>query len=159
MAITIQQPWTNFVLAGIKTLDNRKWLCKYKGVLLIHAGKKFDKDWRKKFSSVAGLYQAESYLTKLSIGSFGLIQYPTGGVIGAVIMTGCDHINNNPWCFDGLHYYRFSDRVSFSETIKCPGQQRLFHPKITIQDFTEEDKQKLKDIEEISSKVYQFESL
>ena len=38
-ALTICQPYAELILRGDKPVENRKWCCRYRGPLLIHAGK------------------------------------------------------------------------------------------------------------------------
>lgn len=41
-ALSIQQPWAWLIVNGYKIHENRTWNTKYRGELLIHAGKKLD---------------------------------------------------------------------------------------------------------------------
>lgn len=38
-ALTIQQPWAEMIVSGQKRIENRYWSTRYRGPLLIHAGK------------------------------------------------------------------------------------------------------------------------
>lgn len=38
-ALTIRQPWASLIAAGVKTIETRSWSPRYRGPLLIHAGK------------------------------------------------------------------------------------------------------------------------
>lgn len=38
-ALTIKQPWASLIAAGVKDVENRTWDTRYRGPLLIHAGK------------------------------------------------------------------------------------------------------------------------
>lgn len=38
-AITIRQPWASLIAAGVKTIETRSWSTRYRGPLLVHAGK------------------------------------------------------------------------------------------------------------------------
>ena len=49
-AITIKQPYASLIAEGIKTYEFRTWKTKYRGELLIHAGKGIDKKAMKKFA-------------------------------------------------------------------------------------------------------------
>jgi hypothetical protein len=42
--LTIQQPWAHLIIDGNKTIENRSWKTDYRGPLLIHAGRKLDRD-------------------------------------------------------------------------------------------------------------------
>lgn len=41
-AVSIKQPWTYLVGAGIKPIENRTWPTKYRGPVLLHAGAQYD---------------------------------------------------------------------------------------------------------------------
>ena len=42
-ALTIKQPWATLIMQGDKRFEFRSWQTKYRGELLIHAGKGIDK--------------------------------------------------------------------------------------------------------------------
>lgn len=48
-AITIKQPFASLIAAGLKEYEFRTWKTKYRGEILIHAGKGVDKKAMKKF--------------------------------------------------------------------------------------------------------------
>ena len=43
-ALSIMQPWAWLIVAGHKDIENRTWATRYRGPVLIHAGKRFDFD-------------------------------------------------------------------------------------------------------------------
>ena len=49
--ITIKQPYASLIAAGIKKYEFRTWKSKYRGKLLIHAGKGIDKKAMGKFKN------------------------------------------------------------------------------------------------------------
>ena len=42
--LTIKQPWATLIMQGYKRFEFRSWQTKYRGDLLIHAGKGIDKE-------------------------------------------------------------------------------------------------------------------
>lgn len=42
--LTIKQPWASLIALGEKKIETRSWRTKYRGPLLIHAGKTIDKE-------------------------------------------------------------------------------------------------------------------
>lgn len=68
--ITIKQPFASLIAAGIKEYEFRTWKTKYRGEILIHAGKGIDKKAMKKFEC------------------YGL-DYPSGAIIARVNLTDC----------------------------------------------------------------------
>ena len=69
--LTIKQPWATLIMQGDKRFEFRSWQTKYRGDLLIHAGKGIDKEAMKRLSK---------YLPK------GL---PVGKILGKVTLVDC----------------------------------------------------------------------
>ena len=44
LTLSIQQPWAWAILNAGKDVENRSWSTRYRGEILIHAGKKVDRD-------------------------------------------------------------------------------------------------------------------
>lgn len=60
-ALSIQQPWAEAILSGVKAVENRRWGTHYRGPLIVHAGQTYDHQgaaWmaehRPRFAAVAG---------------------------------------------------------------------------------------------------------
>lgn len=68
--ITIKQPWATLIAKGYKKYEFRTWKTKYRGDILIHAGKTIDKD-------------ALEYFKYLNL------EYPTGCIIAKAKITDC----------------------------------------------------------------------
>jgi len=49
-ALTIKQPWATLIIQGDKRFEFRSWQTKYRGDLLIHAGKGIDKEAMKRLA-------------------------------------------------------------------------------------------------------------
>ena len=45
-ALSLWQPWASAILLGHKRIETRHWSTRYRGPLLIHAAKKWDRDLR-----------------------------------------------------------------------------------------------------------------
>lgn len=43
-ALTVKQPWAHMIAYGGKTIENRGWETRYRGMFAIHAGKGWDRD-------------------------------------------------------------------------------------------------------------------
>ena len=72
--ITIKQLWATLIAEGYKEYEFRTWNTKYRGELLIHAGKGVDKEAIKRF---------ECYNLK----------YPKGCIIAKVNMVDCVNVD------------------------------------------------------------------
>ena len=73
--ITIKQPFASLIAAGIKEYEFRTWKTKYRGEILIHAGKGIDKKAMKK------------------IEEYGL-EYPSGCIIAKANLSDCIKVDD-----------------------------------------------------------------
>ena len=69
--LTIKQPWATLIMQGYKRFEFRSWQTKYRGDLLIHAGKGIDK---------VAIKRLEKYLPE---------ELPTGKILGKVTLVDC----------------------------------------------------------------------
>lgn len=69
--LTIKQPWATLIMNGHKRFEFRSWKTKYRGELLIHAGKGIDKE---------AMRRLEKYIPK---------DMPTGQILGKVTLVDC----------------------------------------------------------------------
>lgn len=90
--ITIKQPYASLIAEGLKRYEFRTWRTRYRGQILIHAGKSVDKKAMKKFSCYH-------------------LQYPTGCIIAKAVITDCVYVDNilrkklqaeNPLVYSGV---------------------------------------------------------
>ena len=70
-ALTIKQPWATLIMQGDKRFEFRSWQTKYRGDLLIHAGKGIDKE---------GMKRLQKYLPE---------ELPYGKILGKVKLVDC----------------------------------------------------------------------
>lgn len=88
--ITIKQPFATLIAKGYKTYEFRTWKTKYRGEILIHAGKGIDKKAMKRYE----------YLN---------LDYPSGCIIAKCKITDCilidDKMKNTLKELDSLIYY------------------------------------------------------
>lgn len=74
--ITIKQPFATLIAEGLKEYEFRTWKTKYRGDILIHAGKGVDKEAMKRYKHLN-------------------LEYPSGCIIAKVTITDCVYIDNN----------------------------------------------------------------
>ncbi len=74
--ITIKQPWATLIAEGYKEYEFRTWKTKYRGDILIHAGKGIDKKAMERFQ----------YLN---------LEYPIGKIIAKATITDCIKVDNS----------------------------------------------------------------
>lgn len=87
--LSIQQPWAELIVSGLKDIENRNWPTKMRGEFLIHAGKKFDNESFKYLSIYGGHFVGktkEDFLLGGIVGKSNIIDcvtsYPSGWFIG-----------------------------------------------------------------------------
>lgn len=113
-ALTICQPYPHLILTGEKPVENRRWPTRFRGPLLIHAGK--SKDW-------------------LSEGDEARYPLVFGAIVGMADVIDCVHISaiqkrypdlagnehvSGPYCFV------LESPVRFERPIPYKGQQGFF---------------------------------
>ena len=69
--LTIKQPWATLIMQGNKRFEFRSWKTKYRGELLIHAGKGVDKK---------SIERLKKYLPE---------ELPSGKILGKVKLVDC----------------------------------------------------------------------
>lgn len=79
-ALTLIQPWASLVALGEKKIETRGWKTSYRGPLLIHAGKKIEKN-------ICDIEPFYSVLRSHGIDSFEKL--PTGVIIAKCKLVDC----------------------------------------------------------------------
>jgi hypothetical protein len=111
-AISIQQPWAWLICAGFKDIENRTWETNYRGPILIHAGKKIDKE---------GLAWVKENMPDIELPT----EFRTGGIVGSAEIVDCVSEYDSPWFF-GPFGFVLENRISTKfRTYK--GQLRIFN--------------------------------
>jgi hypothetical protein len=117
-AISVQQPWAWAILFAGKDVENRSWRTNHRGPILIHAGKKIDKDGVK-------------WLKEQGIEVPG--DLPTGCYVGKVDIIGCreikvlewDNSQRNKWA-SGPYCWILDQPRAFNEPVPARGQLGIF---------------------------------
>lgn len=65
--ITIKQPWATLIAEGYKKYEFRTWKTKYRGDILIHAGKGIDKEAMNRFKHLNLEYPISQIIAKATI--------------------------------------------------------------------------------------------
>lgn len=87
-AISIQQPWAWAIVRGHKPVENRNWQTQYRGPLLIHAGRTFD---RYGYDHIRRTFP--------DIDMPPLAQFECGGIVGRADLVACVNTHASPWFF------------------------------------------------------------
>ena len=116
--LTIKQPWATLIMQGDKRFEFRSWKTKYRGELLIHAGKGIDN------KSVERL---KKYLPE---------ELPSGKILGKVKLVDCIKCDDNfkEMCikenkdvyakssFDETYAWQLKDVEAFDNPIEAKGK-------------------------------------
>jgi hypothetical protein len=107
-ALTIRQPWAGLIMAGIKTVENRTWQTKHRGLLVVHAGR-IDRQPMAEHGHLLGTSPVV-----------------TGAIIGTVRVVGCVRDADSRWAIDGNWHWLLADPQPLAEPIACPGRLGLW---------------------------------
>lgn len=114
-ALTVRQPWAWLLVNGVKDVENRSWITKHRGPLLVHAAKsvpsesfirEIEKDYRVKVCRAALKY---------------------GGIIGQVEVVECYDKHPSKWFIEG----EIGWEVCNPKTLPfapCVGKLGFFYP-------------------------------
>lgn len=124
-ALSILQPWAAVVVDGAKPIENRTWRRDVSGVVLVHAGKRFDAD------AVQFIQNACRALDITVPTARALAAAPRGAIVGVVRITDCvrpEFVTDSrarvwafgPWC------YRIDRAAAFDEPVPYRGELGFF---------------------------------
>lgn len=65
--LTVKQPWASLIALGYKEYEFRSWQTKYRGELLIHAGKGIDKPAMERFKDLNINYEYGKIIAKVKL--------------------------------------------------------------------------------------------
>lgn len=134
--ITIMQPFATLIAIGEKHFETRCWPTKYRGDLLIHAGKG---------KNYLFLCEGEPFKSVLAKHGYNKNNLPIGEIIAKVNLTNCIKIDGIQTMFDvsnkkqninetnfgdwdiGRYAWRLENIESLKEPIPVKGQQRLWN--------------------------------
>jgi ASCH domain len=111
VAVSVQQPWAELLLDGIKDVENRSWPTGYRGPLIIHAGQRVDR----------------AALDELPAALLAALPTPLPtGLLGRVDLLDCVQGHPSRWAVPGQWHWVVANPVRFPQPIAFPGRLRLF---------------------------------
>lgn len=113
-AISLWQPWAWTIFHG-KPVENRDWPTRYRGSLLIHASKTWD---RNGFDWICNMFGAKLFDLMPKV-------FPQGYLVGKVTLIDCVRKYDSPWFF-GPYGHVYADPVEFKTPILYRGERGLF---------------------------------
>lgn len=81
--LSLWQPWATLWVTGEKRIETRSWATDYRGILVVHASKRFDEDQR----HLCFIEPFKSALERAGVTGPGLM--PLGAILGWVDLVGC----------------------------------------------------------------------
>lgn len=90
IALSIRQPWAWLILHAGKTVENRSWPTKYRGPVLIHAGKGMT---RAEYEDAADFAHFCCGVNEMEL--FENLQ--RGGIVGRARIVDCVTASDSPW--------------------------------------------------------------
>lgn len=129
LALSTQQPWAFCISRGYKPVENREWPCGFRGLLLIHAGKKYQ----------TGMEHA-IHADSPEVDVVEMRRAPRGAVVCVVRMSDCigkrqDHLlpeAHRIWSDPHQFKFCFEGAVEFHAPIPFKGDRGLFPVPKTI---------------------------
>lgn len=89
-ALSIRQPWAWLIVNGYKSIENRSWAARFRGRLLIHAGKAMTADeWFDAFGF------ARSIIPRIPFPHYS--DFQRGGIVGEAELVDCVSESSDPW--------------------------------------------------------------
>lgn len=96
-ALSIRQPWAWLVVHGFKPVENREWQTRFRGRLLVHAGKTLTRPY---YDEQAGAMAMAGILPN-GFPTFEELRTQCGGIVGEAVMTDCLPRCDSPWYIEG----------------------------------------------------------
>lgn len=110
--LSIRQPWAWLIANGLKDIENRDWSTKFRGIFLIHAGKKPD--------DISIQWLQEEFGVHIPS------ELPLGGIVGLSKITDCVSESSSEWFF-GMYGFVLDTTVSRPlPFVPCKGRLGFF---------------------------------
>ena len=110
MALSVRQPWASLIIEGLKVVENRTWATRYRGPLLIHASKSYNKSTRPPIHDTIKEHPPI---------------FPLGAIIGIVNLVGCVTEHKSYW-FEGPYGFVLENAHKFKDPIPYKGRPGMF---------------------------------
>lgn len=89
-AISVRQPWAWLIVNGHKDIENRDWITRFRGQVLIHASKGMT---RREYADVLVFARGMG----ITLPAFDDLE--RGGIVGITTITDCVSASESPWFF------------------------------------------------------------
>lgn len=117
--LSIKQPWAWLICIGCKTIENRTWVRKYRGPILIHASK-ISASWGDCDEWM--MSTIKDFLKKRGMKLPKVSELPTSAIIGRATLYDIDdnlfETVYDPFAFDGQFHWHLKDAELFERPIE-----------------------------------------
>lgn len=120
-ALSIRNPWATLIMGGYKLVENRTWDTRWRGKMLVHAGKTVE---RGALSAAAEFGITPDDLRYGYLGTVELTGTHWGGDAGCC----------GPWAEDNAYHWVLADPEPLPLPIIGPGRLGLYAVPLAIQD-------------------------
>jgi len=91
--LSIRQPWAWLIIHGFKDIENRDWATRFRGQVLVHAGKAMTRPY---YDNVCSTLHTLGLLPP-AMPSHEALRQQCGGIVGSVHITDCVRTHSSPW--------------------------------------------------------------
>lgn len=120
--LSVRQPWASAIFELGKVVENRTWTTGYRGILLIHASLRVDKDF----------WGSEEFRKCRKIKDFKESHadnaFKVGAIIGAVELVKVVRNYRSIWACKNHYHWVLANAVSFERPVIATGRLQLWEP-------------------------------
>lgn len=120
-ALSILQPWAWLIVNGHKDIENRTWQTRFRGELLIHAGKKWGREQREDLEAVRQAFPSIALPDSFDLGC----------IVGSARVVDCVDCSESAW-FNGPFGFVLEDRRPAQQPIPYRGQLGFFEVPVEV---------------------------
>ena len=127
--LTVKQPWAGLIVTGLKDIENRTWKTNYRGKLLIHASKAYNKKERIETED----FICRNILTKGELSNLrnddGTIRHycgEYGTIIGEVELIDCVRNHSSNWAEKDVWNWVLANPIKYDTPIEVKGKLGLW---------------------------------
>lgn len=127
-ALSILQPWATLIVVGAKDIENRTWATRYRGPLLVHAGKKLDADTFDGARAMMNHAEDNGVDVKGKLAAANIVKVRDclrGGIVGCVDLVDIVRDHASPWAVPGCFHWVLANPRALPFT-PCKGALGLF---------------------------------
>jgi hypothetical protein len=122
-ALSIRSPWWWFILHAGKDIENRDWSTRFRGTVLIHSSKRWQKD--EIFDDLYFCDRVANTQVRDSPMLLAELRYGLGCIVGQVDIIDCVTKSDSPWFF-GDYGFVLANPIAYAVPVPCRGALGFF---------------------------------